>query len=109
MNPVNFDKAVFTDLGAVQPQDLDLSTLEYAARKWDWHDLIAAADMPEALADAEVMVSNKVWLGARQLAMAPKLKPVCVAATGALTIAVTRRLNYHNVRFHHLNFPALSG
>jgi glycerate dehydrogenase len=102
MNQVKFDKAVFTDLGSVQPQDLDLSTLQSAVLQWRWYDLIAASEMPAALADAEVVVSNKVWLGAQQLAMAPKLKLVCIAATGTnnidLSAAAKRGVAVCNVR-----------
>ena len=86
MSSVKLGKAVFLDLDSVHPPDLDLSALESAVRQWGWHGLIAAADMPAALADAEVVVSNKVWLGAQQLAMAPKLKLVCIAATGTNNI-----------------------
>jgi glycerate dehydrogenase len=102
MKPGRFETAVFLDLGSVHPQDLDLSTLEVAVRRWCWHDLIAAAEMPAALADAEVVVSNKVWLGAAALALAPKLKLVCIAATGTnnidLSAAAQRGIAVCNVR-----------
>jgi glycerate dehydrogenase len=102
MNPVKLDNAVFLDLSSVRPCDLDLSTLESVVRHWCWHDQIAAAEMPAALADAEVLVSNKVWLGAEQLAMAPKLKLVCIAATGTnnidLLAAAQRDIQVCNVR-----------
>jgi glycerate dehydrogenase len=68
--------------------DMDLSTLESAAQHWYWHDQIAVADMPAALADADVVVSNKVWLGDDQLAMTPKLKLVCIAAAAPRNAAV---------------------
>jgi len=102
MNPVECDRAVFLDLDSVHPHDLDLSALESAVREWRWYDLVSATDMPAALADADIVVSNKVWLGARQLAMAPKLKLVCIAATGAnnidLAAAGQRNIAVSNVR-----------
>ena len=98
-------KAVFLDLDSTSHNDLDLNRLHQACgelRTWG-HTL------PEQrlahIADAEIIISNKVVLDAPVLhALAGQVKLICVAATGtnnidivtarALGITVTNIRNY---------------
>lgn len=70
---------------------LDLAALE-ALGSLTVHAATPAASLPERLADAEVVVLNKVRLGAAELALAPRLKLITVLATGydVVDLAATR-------------------
>lgn len=61
---------------------LDFTALERAVGRWDWHERTAPDEVPARIADAEVVVSNKVPLGEEAFAAAGRLRLVCVAATG---------------------------
>lgn len=61
---------------------LDFTALERAVGRWDWHERTAPDEVPARVADAEVVVSNKVPLGEEAFAGAGRLRLVCVAATG---------------------------
>jgi glycerate dehydrogenase len=78
--------AAFLDLDSVDRDDLDLSKLNAAVDSWQWHGLVQEGDLDEALATADVIVSNKVVLSNEQLTKARRLKLVCIAATGTNNI-----------------------
>ena len=78
--------AVFLDLDSVDRDDLDLSKLNAVVDSWQWHGLVKEAELNEALASADVVVSNKVVLSDEQLSKARNLKLVCIAATGTNNI-----------------------
>jgi len=61
--------------------DLDLSSLE-ALGTLTVHAATAPESLAERLADADVVILNKVRLGAAELALAPKLRLITVLATG---------------------------
>ena len=50
--------------------------------RWQVHDLTAADQVAERIADASIVATNKVPIGASELAAAPDLKLIIVAATG---------------------------
>ena len=78
--------AVFLDLDSIDRDDLDLSKLNAAVDNWEWHGLVQESELDQALAGADVVVSNKVLLSDEQLSKARDLKLVCIAATGANNI-----------------------
>ncbi len=78
--------AVFLDLDSIDRDDLDLSKLNAAVDNWEWHGLVQESELAQALAGADVVVSNKVLLSDEQLSKARDLKLVCIAATGANNI-----------------------
>ena len=78
--------AAFLDLDSVDRDDLDLSKLNAVVDNWQWHGLVKEAELNEALASADVVVSNKVVLSDEQLSKARNLKLVCIAATGTNNI-----------------------
>ncbi|MFN2309640.1 MAG: 2-hydroxyacid dehydrogenase [Gammaproteobacteria bacterium] len=95
------DHGVVLDLATLHPQDLDLSGLRASLPRWDLHEHTATADGARRLADASVAVTNKFPLDAALLARAPRLKLVCVAATGTnnvdLAAAAARGIAVCNV------------
>ena len=78
--------AVFLDFASVHPQDLDVSALKAVIPHWQWRDNTRAEDVADAIADADVVVANKVVLNAQTLAQAKNLKLICAAATGVNNI-----------------------
>lgn len=95
---------VFLDVATVDRGDLDLSSLTQVLPHWDFHDYSEPETVAERLKSADVIVSNKVFLGHAELTHAGGVKLVCVAATGtnnvdldaarARNIAVSNVLNY---------------
>ena len=75
-------KGVFLDLASIDTGDVDVSALRAACDSWILHGRTSPEETRERIADAEVVVSNKVVLNRDLLTSAPSLKLVCVAATG---------------------------
>jgi len=92
---------VFLDTATLQRGDLDLARLTAALPAWEYHDTTLAAQVAQRIAQAEVVVSNKAYLGADALATATKLKLICVIATGTnnvdLAAATARGITVCNV------------
>jgi len=81
-----FLNAVFLDLASVDQADLDLTLLTQQASHWRFYPHTDSAQVLDTIADAEVVVSNKVVLNAETIAQAKNLKLICVAATGTNNI-----------------------
>ena len=81
-------KGVFLDLASLAEQDLDLGA--FARELDDWRTLPATApDQRLAhIADAEVVVTNKVVLDETVLRAAPNICLICLTATGYNNVAV---------------------
>ena len=62
-------------------EDLDLSSLE-AFGSLKVYPRTAPEETAERIRDAEIVITNKVVLDRERLMMAPRLKLVCIAATG---------------------------
>jgi len=75
-------KTVFPDFATVSRGDLDLSRLRVAGIDLVLHDVTTAESLPSRLAPAEILITNKIRIGARELAAAPALKLICLSATG---------------------------
>jgi glycerate dehydrogenase len=75
-------KAVFPDFATVSRGDIDLDTLEATGIDLELHGVTTAAELPARLAAAEILVTNKIRVGAAELAAAPQLKLICLSATG---------------------------
>lgn len=73
---------VFLDLRSLDQGDLDLSALRATLPQWHFYDNTAPAEVAARIAEADVVVSNKVILNETLLAGAPKLKLIAIAATG---------------------------
>lgn len=88
-------RAAFLDLASLHGNELNLSELEAAVPEWLWFDNVSESEVPHVLTDVDVVVSNKVVLGAEQLKQADRLQLICVAATGTnnVDLAVANKLN----------------
>lgn len=75
-------RGVFLDLETIDRGDLDRSGLEASLAAWDWHAFTRPEDIAGRIEDAQVVVTNKCWLGREQLAAARRLELIAVAATG---------------------------
>ena len=76
---------VFLDTATLHPgdtPDLDFARLRAALPHWTFHDRTAPGEVAARIAAADVVVTNKVVLDAALLQGAPRLKLVCVSATG---------------------------
>ena len=81
-------KGVFLDLASMAEQDLDLSAFGRALDEWRTHPLTAPEDRLANIGDAEIVVTNKVVLDEDVLRAAPKLRLICLTATGYNNIAI---------------------
>lgn len=85
---------VFLDLDSLDRNDLDLSRLLATLPEWRFYGATTPGETAERIADAEVVVSNKVMMDASILEQAPRLKLIAVAATGTnnIDLAAAARL-----------------
>ncbi|SHE91453.1 glycerate dehydrogenase [Modicisalibacter ilicicola DSM 19980] len=81
-------KAVILD-AATLGEDIDLSPIREEVESLDVHDLTAPEQCAERLRDVEVAIVNKVVLDGELLASLPRLKLICVLATGTNNIDMT--------------------
>lgn len=95
-------RGVVLDRESFDAGDLDLSALEAALPEWRHFEATAPEDTAARVAEAEVVVSNKVVLDAAVLEQAPRLRLVAVAATGTnnvdLEAAAERGVTVCNAR-----------
>lgn len=75
-------RGILLDLASINRGDLDLSSLYSVCDHWETYDKTAPDETGRRVLDAELVVSNKVVLDRNVLSSAPRLKLVCVAATG---------------------------
>lgn len=99
---MQIEHGVFLDLETLDRGDLDLSPLKHALPHWTFHDYTTPAQVTERIRDAQVVITNKVVLDRQALFAAPRLKLVCLAATGTnnvdLEAAAERGIVVCNVR-----------
>jgi len=79
-------KAVLLDLSSMDRNDLKLDALQQLDIDWTIHQRMPADDVIAAIADKEIVVSNKVEIGRAEMEQAKALKLICVAATGTNNI-----------------------
>jgi glycerate dehydrogenase len=75
-------RAVFLDLESLNPQDLELQPLRECTQDWQLHQHTKADHVDERIADAGIVVTNKVRITRDHIQAAPRLRLICVAATG---------------------------
>ncbi len=75
-------RALFLDFGSVTRGDMDCTVLERAIAPWQFYHDSTEAEVVERIRDAEVIVSNKVYISREAIAAAQRLKLICIAATG---------------------------
>lgn len=75
-------QGVILDYATLAPADLDTIALERSLPYWRIHPHSTPAEVAARLAGAQVVLTNKAPIGARELAAAPRLKLIGVMATG---------------------------
>ena len=75
-------KAVFPDFATVSRADIDLGVLQSTGIDLELYPVTTAAELPARLAPAEILITNKIRIGAAELEAAPRLKLICLSATG---------------------------
>lgn len=88
-------RAVFFDFGSVTRGDMDCTALERAISPWRYHHDSTEAEVLERIREAEVVVSNKVFIGREAIAAAKRLKLICVAATGYNNVDLAAAAEYN--------------
>jgi len=88
-------KGVVLDIASLLPEQLDLSGLQQLPIDWTVHESTSAEHTAERIADAEVVLVNKVKLSSAQLAKAVSLKYIGVLATGTNNIDTDYCLKHH--------------
>ncbi|NGP52414.1 D-2-hydroxyacid dehydrogenase [Thioalkalivibrio sp. XN8] len=73
---------VFPDFATVSRGDLELGALDRPELGLRLYDLTRPEELPDRLAEAEILITNKLRIGAAELAAAPRLRLICLAATG---------------------------
>lgn len=95
-------RGVFLDLATVDRGDLDLEALQGSLSEWRLQREILPRDLVEFIADAQVVVTNKILLDRRVLTATRQLKLICIAATGTnnvdLETAARRNITVCNAR-----------
>jgi glycerate dehydrogenase len=85
---------VFLDRDSLDHNDLHFDALNATLPMWRMYPATGPEQIAERIADAEVVISNKVVLDEKALAAAPKLKLIAIAATGTnnVDLAAAARL-----------------
>jgi glycerate dehydrogenase len=95
-------KAVFLDFATLGPGDIDAASLTRLLPGIALHPRTAREELAERVRDAEIVILNKVSLSEQVIARAPRLKLICLAATGtdnvALEAARARGIAVTNIR-----------
>ncbi|MBS0496047.1 MAG: 2-hydroxyacid dehydrogenase [Proteobacteria bacterium] len=87
-------RAIFLDFGSVTRGDMDCAALERAITPWQFYHDSTEAEVSERIRDAEVIVSNKVYISRDAIATAQRLKLICVAATGYNNVDLAAAAEY---------------
>jgi len=80
-------KAVFLDFATMGP-GLDLSELESLVDELVVHDVSADADVAQRIADADIVLTNKIRLTRELIEQAPGLRFIALTATGTDNIDI---------------------
>lgn len=95
-------RAVVLDLATITRDDLDLSALDTALPGWVGYPVTRGDELHARIADAEVVLTNKIKLDRAAIDAAPQLKLICLAATGTnnidLDAAAERGIAVCNIR-----------
>ena len=75
-------QAVFLDRNTVDRGDIDFSQLLATPTRWTFYETTPAGERAKHVKDAEIILTNKTPIDAPTLANAPRLRLICLAATG---------------------------
>lgn len=95
-------RAIFLDLDSLRPQDISLECLQALPVSWSFYSHTSPGEVVERLADADIVVCNKVVIDQRVIDACPRLQLVAVTATGTNNIdreaAAKRGIAVRNVQ-----------
>jgi glycerate dehydrogenase len=104
MNATSNCQVVFLDAGTLPcalPFDRHLDAGQLARLSYEACERTAPTDVPGRIAQADIVIVNKVCLTAELMAQAPRLRRICIAAAGTdnvdLPAARERGIAVHNV------------
>lgn len=75
-------KAVYLDYASLDQQDLDFQALHAAFDQLVLYPTTSAAEIASRVANADVMITNKVLIDAATIQQSPDLKLILISATG---------------------------
>ena len=75
-------KAVFLDYQSLDKNDLDFRALAAQFDQWTVYPATSPLEVPERIAGAEVIITNKVQINAEHMQHNPQLKVILISATG---------------------------
>ena len=95
-------KAVFLDYETLSREgDVDVTRIRDAGVELELFGVTSADRLPERIADAQIVIVNKICLGPEEFDAAPGLRLVCLAATGTnnvdLEAAQAREIGVCNI------------
>ncbi|WP_444888033.1 D-2-hydroxyacid dehydrogenase [Microbulbifer sp. JMSA008] len=79
-------RGVFLDAMTMKLGELNIQSLKNSLDHWDFYEATSAKQTAERIADADVVITNKVVLDRTLLEQARSLKLICVCATGTNNI-----------------------
>ncbi|WP_444903871.1 D-2-hydroxyacid dehydrogenase [Microbulbifer sp. CnH-101-E] len=79
-------RGVFLDAMTMKLGELNIQSLKNSLDHWDFYETTSAKQTAERIADADVVITNKVVLDRTLLEQARSLKLICVCATGTNNI-----------------------
>jgi len=86
-------KAVFLDL-ATLGEDVSTSSLRQAHADWDFYPRTKADQVLEYIADAMIVVCNKVVISGEMMRHAKSLRLICIPATGTNNVDLAAARNF---------------
>ncbi|MFN3894969.1 MAG: 2-hydroxyacid dehydrogenase [Acinetobacter sp.] len=75
-------KAVYLDYASLDQQDLDFQALHAVFDSLVLYPATSAAEIASRVADVDVIITNKVMIGAATIQQCPQLKLILISATG---------------------------
>ncbi|AWF79955.1 glycerate dehydrogenase [Microbulbifer sp. A4B17] len=88
-------RGVFLDTLTMKLEELDTSALTNSLDQWDFYETTPSEKVAERIAEAEVVITNKVILNRTLLEQTRQLKIICVCATGTnnIDLSAAQELN----------------
>ncbi|MCW8932438.1 MAG: D-2-hydroxyacid dehydrogenase [Gammaproteobacteria bacterium] len=87
-------KGVVLDLDSLNNNDLNLDKLEQCLPNWTFYGNTKPEEVDSRIANADIVVSNKVVLGKDTLSHAKQIKLICIAATGTNNVDLNAAKKY---------------
>lgn len=82
MNGPTAWRGVLLDAASLDTGDLDFTGLDAVCPQWTRYPATRPEQLAARISDADVVVTNKVVVGAPALDAAPRVRLICIAATG---------------------------